>query len=114
MVLTGIGPQHARRAFQIALADGADLCISTGLAGALQPRHRIGDVLVARTVRAASGGNFVKSDAELLHAAAACGAREVNAFQSSDNTVLAAKEKGRLAFSADAVEMEGLAILLEA
>ncbi|MBI1738229.1 MAG: hypothetical protein HYR58_03185 [Acidobacteria bacterium] len=114
MVLTGIGPQHARRALQIALAHGADLCISTGLAGALQPCHRIGDVLVARTVRAASGGNFVKSDAELLHAATACGAREVNAFQSSDHTVLAAKEKGRLAFSADAVEMEGFAVLFEA
>jgi phosphorylase superfamily protein len=108
--LTGIGPQHARRALQIALAQGADFCISTGLAGALQVRYRIGDILVARTVRNVSGGNLVKSDAELLRTAAACGAREVNAFQSSDHTVLSAKEKGRLSNHADAVEMDIRAI----
>lgn len=113
-VLTGIGAHHARRALQIALAHGADICISTGLAGALQPRHRIGDVLVARAVRAAGGEGLVKSDAELRLAAKACGAREVNAFLSSDHTVLTSKEKGRLAFSADAVEMESFTILSEA
>lgn len=113
-VLTGIGAQHARRALQIALTDGADICICTGLAGALQPRHRIGDVLVARAVRVAGGEGFVKSDARLRFAAKTCGAREVNAFLSSDRTVLTAKEKGRLAFSADAVEMESFAILSEA
>jgi nucleoside phosphorylase len=112
--LTGMGALHARRAMQIALADGADICISTGLAGALQPRHRIGDVLVARAVRAAAGEGYVKSDAKLRHSAKSCGAREVNAFLSSDCTVLTAKEKGRLAFSADAVDMESFAILSEA
>lgn len=114
VVLTGIGPQHARRALQIALVDGADACISTGLAGALQPCHRIGDVLVARTVRAPFGADFVKSDAELLRAAAASGAQEVSAFQSSEHAVLTAKEKGRLACSADAIEMESFVILSEA
>jgi adenosylhomocysteine nucleosidase len=114
VVLTGIGPQHARRALQIALANGANICVATGLAGALQSRHRIGDVLVAQSVRAASGESFVTSDAELLHAASACGAREVNAFQSSDRAVLTAKDKGRLAFFADAVEMEGFTVLSEA
>ena len=113
-VLTGMGAQHARRALQIARTDGADICISTGLAGALQLRHRIGDVLVARAVRAAGGEGYVKSDAKLRHAAKTCGAREVNAFLSSDRAVLTAKEKGRLAFSADAVDMESFAILSEA
>ncbi len=113
-VLTGMGAHHARRTLQIALTEGADICISTGLAGALQPRHRIGDVLVARAVRAAGGEGFVKSDARLRHAAKTCGAREVNAFLSSDRTVLTAKEKSRLAFSADAVDMESFAILSEA
>jgi hypothetical protein len=68
---------------------------------------------VARTVRAASGGKFAKCGLELLRTAAACGAKEVDAFQSSDHTVLSAKEKGRLAANADAVEMEGFAILSE-
>ena len=113
-VLTGIGPQHARRALQIALNNGANFCVATGLAGALQLRHRIGDVLVAQTVRGASGECLVQSDADLLHAAVECGAREVTAFHSSDRTVLTAKEKGRMAFSADAVEMEGFTILTEA
>ncbi|MCL4523708.1 MAG: hypothetical protein M1451_07335, partial [Acidobacteria bacterium] len=114
VVLTGIGPQHARRALQTAQVNDADVCISSGLAGALQLRHRVGDVLVARAVRATSGGSFVKSDGELLHSIPACGARVVDAFQSSDHTVLTAKEKGRLAFTGDAVEMEGFTILCEA
>ncbi len=114
VLLTGIGAQHARRAVQIALAEGADLCISTGLAGALQLRHRIGEVLVARAVRTSGAEGFVKGDASLRHAASRCGAREVNAFLSVEQAVLTAKEKGRLAFSADAVEMESFAILSEA
>jgi adenosylhomocysteine nucleosidase len=114
VLLTGIGAQHARRATQIALADGADVCISSGLAGALQLRHRIGDVVVARAVRSAGSEGFVKSDARLRHVATLCGAREVNAFLSTERAILTAKEKGRLAFSADAVEMESFAILSEA
>lgn len=113
-VLTGIGAQHARHAVQIALADGADFCISSGLAGALQLRYRIGEVVVCRAVRSAGSDGFVKSHARLRHAATLCGAREVNAFLSSGRAVTTAKEKGRLAFSADAVEMESFAILTEA
>jgi nucleoside phosphorylase len=112
--LTGMGAQHARRTVQVALADGADMCISTGLAGALQLRHRIGDVVVARAVHSAGAEALVKSDTKLRRAATLCGAREVNAFLSADRAVLTAKEKGRLAFSADAVEMESYAILCEA
>ena len=56
VVLTGIGAHHARRAMQLALPDGADFCISSGLAGALQLRHRIGEVVVARAVRSAEIG----------------------------------------------------------
>jgi len=114
VALTGVGAAHARRVVQQALAEGADLCISTGLAGGLRMGQRTGEVLAARAVLAPSGVVFVKSDSPLLGAAIRCGAREVPMFRSADSVVLTAVEKARLAVSADAVEMESFAVLSEA
>lgn len=114
VVLTGIGPRPARAAMQAALAEGADVCISTGLAGGLRSRHRSGDVLVARAVLDVSGVVLEKCAPALIRAAAACGAREVEAFRSLERIVPTAAEKSRLAVSADAVEMESFVILAEA
>jgi len=114
VVLTGMGAQHARRSFQIAMAEGAEACVTSGLAGGLRSKYRSGDVLAARVVRAASGGRFVKSDEALLRFAIACGAREAEAFLSAEQAVQSAKEKGRLGLCADAVEMESFTILNEA
>jgi nucleoside phosphorylase len=111
VVLTGIGPQHARHAMELALLDGADLCVSSGLAGALRSRYCVGDILVAHAVQYSSPGKFVKSDSGLLRSAAVCGARPVEAFQSVDRAVLTAADKGRISSAADAVEMESYAIL---
>jgi nucleoside phosphorylase len=114
VALTGMGAAHARRVVQQALAEGADFCISTGLAGGLRMGQRTGDVLAARAVLAPSGVVFVKSDSPLLGAALQCGAREAQMFRSADSVVMTAVEKARLAVSADAVEMESFAVLSEA
>jgi len=114
VALTGVGVAHARRVVQQALADGADLCISSGLAGGLRMGQRSGEVLAARAVLAPAGVVFVNSTSWLVDAAVRCGAQEVRMFHSADSIVLTAVEKARLAVSADAVEMEGFAILSEA
>jgi len=111
VVLTGIGPEYARRVMQLALAEGADICISAGLAGGLRPRHRSGEVLAASAVLDSSGAVLEKSDASLVRMAAACGARVVDAFRTSDRVVLTAEEKARLASSADAVDMESFVVV---
>lgn len=114
VALTGVGSQHARGVVQAALTEGDDVCISTGLSGGLRMVHRAGEILAARSVQAASGVVFVKTDAALLRAAVACGAKEVHAFLSWGSIVVTAVEKSRLGLSADAVEMESFAILSEA
>jgi adenosylhomocysteine nucleosidase len=114
VALTGIGAQHAHRVVQLALVEGADVCISSGLAGGLRVTHRTGDILAARSVLAPAGVVFVKSDAHLLQAAIACGAKEASAFFSAGSIIVTAEEKSRLAISADAVEMESYGILTEA
>jgi nucleoside phosphorylase len=114
VALTGIGAENARRVVQLALVEGADVCISSGLSGGLHLNHRTGEILAARSVLAAQGVVFVKSDAHLLRAAVACGAKEARAFLSAGSIIVTAKEKSRLAPSADAVEMESYAILSEA
>jgi len=40
VVLTGIGPRHATGIVRAVLSDAPDLCISSGLAGALKPCRR--------------------------------------------------------------------------
>src|SRR5260370_750145 len=49
-VLTGMGEAHAREAARRMLPDRPDICISTGLAGALRSGYRPGDVLAAPPV----------------------------------------------------------------
>lgn len=114
VVLTGAGPVCARRAIQAALRDPADVCIASGLAGGLRSRHRTGDVLAARAVLDGSGTVLETVDPRLLRLAAACGAREVETFLTVARVVPTAREKSRLAASADAVDMESFVNLSEA
>lgn len=123
-LLTGIGPKIAKLSAAILLSGAErerafDLCISTGLAGALQPEYAAGDVLAARAV--VSGGNYSGSNSgellahpRFLQLAEECGARIVERFRTSDHLILTAREKSLLAGTADAVEMESFAVLTEA
>ena len=114
-LLTGVGGRKAWADATKLIWDGrVDICISSGLAGALRPEHRVGDVLAARKVRAASWDKVIPSDAALLESASACGAKLVAAFHTADRVLTRSEEKREFGAKADAVEMESGDILLEA
>jgi adenosylhomocysteine nucleosidase len=96
------------------LWDGeVDLCISTGLAGALKPEHRPGEVLAAESVYAAGRKTLVRCSPVLLDLAESCGAKMVKCFFSADHVVVHSQQKRELGLKADAVEMESGEILSE-
>ncbi len=114
VVLTGMGAGPAREAARDALLDGADVCISSGLAGALRPEHAVGAILVAEIIVKDGEPVAVASDRELVKLAGQCGAQDAVRFLSVGEIVATAAEKRRLGDHADAVEMESLAVLAEA
>jgi len=114
VLLTGMGGENARRAMQVALADPPDLCISSGLAGALKPGYRPGEILAARHVSDVRGRRLCGTPAELLAVAADCGANVVDLFLTSNRVVRESQEKRWMGQFADAVEMESEAVLTEA
>jgi len=114
VALTGIGPVRARRAARYALQCGPDLCISSGLAGALREGYARGDILAASNVTEARGKRTFTSHAPLVVRAGACGARVVERFLTSPTVVLSSKAKKALGAQGDAVEMESLGILAAA
>jgi len=93
-----------------------DVCVSTGLAGALRPDIRAGEIVVARelrtrAVRADLGKNVISCDEELIASARNCEAREVRSFYEEDHIVITAAEKAKLSFLADVVEMESFDVI---
>jgi adenosylhomocysteine nucleosidase len=110
-VLTGIGPDHAAKAVRAALTAQPDVCISSGLAGALRPEHRVGEVLVARAASTAADERVLESAGALFEYASGCGAKPVERFYTSATLVRSAHEKSNLSLAADAVDMESYAIL---
>jgi adenosylhomocysteine nucleosidase len=121
VVLTGAGPRQAH--LQAAKVLGSDpesiqLCISSGLAGALKPAYQVGQVLAARAVRTEAelkdpSNNPLASSEPLLSFAVECGATVVNQFYSAERVVGRAEEKRHLGAHSDAVEMESFEVLLE-
>jgi adenosylhomocysteine nucleosidase len=113
--LTGIGGKKSwLEATKVLWDAGNDLCISSGLAGALKPEHGPGEVLAAESVYAAGRKTIISCDHRLVEDAAICGAKIVKRFYSADHVVLGAKEKRELGLTADAVEMESGEVLYEA
>ena len=113
-VLTGMGQEHALEASKRFLAEKPEICISTGLAGALREGYRPGDILAARLVSEAGEPLAVASHRELLSTAVDCGARPIERLATSRTVVGRAEEKRQLANQAEAVEMESYFILAEA
>ncbi len=114
VILTGVGQTHALEAIRRAMADRPEICISTGLAGALRSGYRPGDVLAARLVSEVGEPVAVASHPELLSTAVDCGARQVERFATSRRLVASAEDKLKLGRLAEAVEMESYTILAEA
>jgi adenosylhomocysteine nucleosidase len=124
VLLTGMGGARAGSKIlgiqMIATETGQffDVCVSTGLAGALKPEIRAGDIVVASELRtrAVSGDlrkNEIPCDEELKALAKMCGAREVDAFYEEDHIVISAAEKLKLSSSADVVDMESFDVISE-
>lgn len=122
VVLTGVGPARARRETANVFRDEFDsinLCVSSGLVGALRTEYRIGQVLAATAVvseslRPDATTQTLACSGALLSFAQDCGATKVTRFFSADHIVSTAKEKDLLASRADAVEMESFEVLLAA
>ena len=115
VLLTGVGGRRAWAEATKLIWDGnVDVCISSGLAGALREEHRPGDVLAAKEVYATSRKKVIPSDPALLELARACGAKIVDAFYGVDHVLVRSSEKRELGAKADAVEMESGDIMLEA
>ncbi len=113
VLLTGMGWDGANSSFAIteALKEKPDICISSGLAGALKPAYRHGKVLVARKICRPGEEQAVTATASLVSSAAGNGAKIVEAFVTTDKIVRTAEEKNRLAASGEAVEMESYHVL---
>jgi nucleoside phosphorylase len=112
VVLTGVGPGAATGKLEgIWRGEDFDVCISSGLAGALRANHLPGEILAARRVVSERGARAVGGDEELLSLAASCGAKIVACFCTSERILLTASEKSRLGSQADAVEMESREVL---
>ncbi len=127
VLLTGVGlravsERDLDRVMKKLAANGQfDFCISSGLAGALHPEYRAGEVLAAKWVQTEKprpwrNGRIESLGAhrKLLGIAEGCGARVVDKFLTSTRIVQSREEKTRLAVNADAVEMESFSILLNA
>lgn len=113
-VLTGMGQEHALKAAQRFLAEKPEICVSTGLAGALRNEYRPGDIVAARLVSEVGEPVAVASHGELLSTAVDCGARRIERLATSKALVTRTEEKQRLSNQAEAVEMESYTILAEA
>jgi nucleoside phosphorylase len=115
VVLTGIGGKSAWLETTKIVWDGdVDICVSSGLAGALRAQYQIGDILAAKEVQAVGWQRVVASDAKLIQLAEEHGARAVGSFYSADRVISSASEKRELGKMADAVEMESGEVLYEA
>ncbi len=115
VVLTGIGGKSDWFATIKRVWDGhVDICISSGLAGALRSDYRIGQVLAAKVVHSTGWYRATPADESLLQTAVATGAQEVGSFYSADHVVLSAREKQELGKRSDAVEMESGEVLYQA
>jgi len=114
VLLTGIGGENAEKAMQTLPIEIHDVCISTGLAGALDASLKRGDVVVARTSKTIDQKLRVESDAVLVDFAVACGARAVKISLTSEKIVATADEKQELSRSGSIVEMESSHVLAAA
>jgi nucleoside phosphorylase len=124
VLLTGIGEQAATQAMGLMLrmADEDkyfEICISSGLAGALQQHLVPGDIIAPRMVRADFRHADVKSDSlavdEQLHRLALSeGAKATDCLFTSDRVLLTAKQKQECSVKAQSVDMESFEIVKEA
>jgi adenosylhomocysteine nucleosidase len=106
VLLTGIGGENTKKAMSTIPLEMQDLCISAGLAGALDGNLKIREIVVGRTAQNSDHSQESESDVDLVGLANACGARVVNVFLTSRTIVVTADEKRSLSAFGSVVEME--------
>jgi adenosylhomocysteine nucleosidase len=114
VLLTGMGGENAARAISSLPRDIYDVCISSGLAGALHAALKPGEVVVARTVETLDQECQAASDAGLVELAVRSGAKAVDVSLTSRRIVGSAEEKEALGHQGAIVEMESAHILAAA
>ena len=123
-LVTGIGTQSAAQAMDLMMrmADNEqhfDVCISSGLAGALQEGLQPGDiiapqVLVAESIHADLQSDRLKVDEDLRKRALDRGAVASDCLFTSDQVLLKASHKRACSSRAQSVDMESFDIVKEA
>jgi adenosylhomocysteine nucleosidase len=114
VLLTGMGRENAEEAMRTLPIEMHDVCISAGLAGALESSLKPGDVVVASTSKTLDRKLRVESDVVLVDFAVACGARAVNISLTSEKIVATAGEKQELSAHGSIVDLETSYVLTAA
>jgi len=123
-LLTGVGTQSSAQAMglMMKMADEErhfDLCISSGLAGALCDTLTVGDIiaprsLVAETRHTDASSDELSVDADLRKLALQAGAMNANCLFTADRLLVKASEKKTCSSRAQSVDMESFNIVTEA
>lgn len=111
VLLTGIGGENAKNAMRTVNLEMPDVCISSGLAGALDRRLKPGAIVVAHRCETIDRKLKTTSDAALVELAVASDARATEVLATSDRIVATARAKEELSARGNVVDMESSYIL---
>lgn len=114
VLLTGMGRENAVKAMSSIPLELHDICVSTGLAGSLEPSLKPGNVVAARVAQTREQDWQALSDAVLLDLASSCGARTIGVSLTCEKIIATADEKETLSQTGSMVEMESTSILAAA
>jgi len=124
VLITGVGTQAATLAMDLMMrmADKDqyfDVCVSSGLAGALCETLSVGDIiapkeLLAERQPAELGADRLEVDAELRQTALGHGAKDANCLFTTNEILVKASQKKSCASRAQSVDMESFEIVKEA
>jgi nucleoside phosphorylase len=122
VVLTGIGDNSANvMELVMRVADTNryfDVCISSGLAGALRRDYQLSDIVVAKLLKSSFahadlGRDWLETDKQLVELAVAHGAKPAGVFYTAEKVLTTAAQKSLLAMEADVVDMESFDVVKE-
>ena len=116
VLLTGIGWEDsfhhgAHRALRDLLKRKPDCCVSTGLAGGLNPEFCSGDMVAASQLILREGGGKILSNKRLLKVAESCGSKLANTLITERHLVSEVSSKSAMSKFGDFVDMESYHIL---
>ena len=121
VLITGVGVQAAAQAMDLMMrmADKDqyfDVCVSSGLAGALCDTLGVGDViapkeLIVELKHAGQGAERLEVDGELRQLALGRGAKNANCLFTTDEILVKASQKKSCASRAQSVDMESFEIV---